>query len=75
MAGRIVLKLLQGEEPLSIFIDNDNANSYVFDYDVLRKYNISKKNLPKDSVVINDPSDIIEQYKFEISIVIEFIVF
>ena len=75
MAGRIVLKLLQGEEPLSIFIDNDNANIYVFDYDVLRKYNISKKNLPKDSVVINDPSDIIEQYKFEISIVIEFIVF
>lgn len=30
LAGQIVIKLLQGEEPLSIFIDDDNANSYVF---------------------------------------------
>ncbi|WP_302537913.1 sensor histidine kinase [Clostridium saudiense] len=75
LAGQIVIKLLQGEEPLSIFIDDDSANSYVFDYSVLKKYNISKKSLPKNSVIINDPSDIIKQYKFEISLVIEFIIF
>ena len=75
LAGEIVIKLLQGEDPLSIFIDDDSANSYVFDYSVLKKYNISKKSLPKNSVVINDPSDFIKQYKFEISLVIEVIVF
>lgn len=75
MAGEIVLKLLQEEEPLSIFVGDDSANSYVFDYRILKKYNINKKNLPENSILINDPSDIIEQYRFEISIIVEFIVF
>ncbi len=62
-AGQIALALLEGKDPKDLYIGTDEANEYVFDYNTVKKFKIGMKNLPENSKVINNPIDIIKQYK------------
>lgn len=62
-ASEILLGLLEKRDENELYIDDDNANEYIFDYNILKKFNIKIKNLPENSQIINNPMDIIKQYK------------
>lgn len=46
--ARVSLKIINGENPESIILQNDNFNDYVFDNQLLKKWNIDSKKLPSD---------------------------
>lgn len=62
-AASIALNLLNGYDSKELFIDDDEANEYLFDYKALQKFNIKTSNLPKGSVIINHPMKFIKEYK------------
>lgn len=62
-AGEIVLGLLDGIDEEELYIDGQEANEYIFDYTVLKKFNIKIRDLPQSSKIINNPMDIVKQYK------------
>lgn len=69
-AGEIVLGLLEGIDKNELYVDNDDANEYIFDYNSLKKFNIKRRDLPENSKIINDPIDIVKEYKDFLTIVI-----
>ncbi|MFA9371825.1 MAG: ATP-binding protein [Labilibaculum antarcticum] len=56
-AGMLALKLIQ--EPFTNDIPqfNNLPSSYVFDYNELLTFNILKSQLPKNSIILNEPKD------------------
>lgn len=62
-AGKIAIELLNGQDKNSIYIGDDSANEYVFDYKALKKFGIRKSELPFGSKTINDPIELIKEYK------------
>ena len=62
-AGSIALNLLNGYDTKELFIADDEANQYFFDYKSLKKFNIKTSDLPEGSVVINHPKELIKEYK------------
>lgn len=62
-AGKIAIELLNGQDKNSIYIGDDSANEYVFDYKALKKFGIRKSELPFGSKIINDPIELIKEYK------------
>lgn len=73
-AGEIVKAILEGKDAKKLYIDKDNANEYVFDYKIMKEFNIKKRNLPEGSIIINDPMAYILNHK-EISVPILLFVF
>ncbi|WP_243281555.1 ABC transporter substrate binding protein [Clostridium sp. D53t1_180928_C8] len=62
-AGEIAIGLLNGESNEDIYIKDDSANEYIFDYKALRKFGIKTSDLPVSSKIINNPIDVIREYK------------
>ena len=62
-AASIALNLLNGYDAKELFIADDEANQYFFDYKSLKKFNIKTSDLPEGSVVINHPKELIKEYK------------
>jgi len=58
-ATEMLLKIINKETSEQLYIGDDSTNEYVFDYKILKEYNIKKRNLPKYSLILNDPNDII----------------
>lgn len=55
LAAQVAIRILNGESPSSIPIIKENMNSYYFDYNVLKKFNIQRASLPDNSIVVNEP--------------------
>ncbi|MGL4913873.1 MAG: sensor histidine kinase [Romboutsia sp.] len=62
-AGEIVLDILDGKNAKELYIGDDGANEYIFDYKELKKFHIKKNNLPKESIILNNPLDMIKKHK------------
>ena len=62
-AAEIVLGLLEDKDEKELYIDGEDANEYIFDYDILKKLNIKINSLPKGSQIINNPIEMIRKYK------------
>lgn len=54
-AGELALKVLEGKNIESIPIHTVSPNQYVFDYEILKKYNLDEKNLPAEAIIRNKP--------------------
>lgn len=54
LAGKIINEIFDGVEPAYINIASDSPARYFFDYAVMKKYGISKRQLPEDTKYIND---------------------
>lgn len=60
--GDMAISILSGKKPSEIPVVINSPNIYMFDYSVLKKFNLSLKNLPMGSIVINKPNSIIDYY-------------
>lgn len=66
IAASMALKILEGSAPSTIPVMSQGANTYMFDYKVMRRFKISQYALPKESIIINKPVSIFTQYAQEI---------
>ncbi|PWR71099.1 ABC transporter substrate binding protein [Methanospirillum stamsii] len=66
LAARMVLQILNGTPADNIPVNLNDSTSYVFDAQVLKRFNIPEENLPPDSTLINRKPDIIEMYYREL---------
>ena len=55
-AGKIAEKIINGEKIKNIPIMNHIGSNYMFDYNELVRFKINKSQLPKNSIIINEPS-------------------
>ncbi len=62
-AAKLVLELLNGKNGKDIYIEDDSANKYTFDYKHLRKFGVQENYLPENSKVLNSPNEIFKEYK------------
>ncbi len=68
LAAQLTIKIFNGTPISTIAIIENSPNQYIFDYNQLERFNISKNQLPKDSIFINQPITIFTQYINEIII-------
>jgi PAS domain S-box-containing protein len=54
--ARLAMKVLGGADPGGIPVNTQTPSRYIFDYIQLRRFGISEKALPKDSLVLNQPA-------------------
>lgn len=69
-AGKIALRILEGEKVENIPIVMETPKRYMFDYQQLQKFNIVSDDLPKDSIIANQPQTLYFKYKKWIDIII-----
>ena len=61
--AEIALRILSGEQPNSIPVIMHSTNEFIFDYNVLTRFSISRKQLPEGSRMVNQPVTFYYQYK------------
>lgn len=54
-AGQMAVEILNGKKTEEIPVLMESPTSYVFDYTVMKRFNIALEALPEDSTVINRP--------------------
>jgi putative methionine-R-sulfoxide reductase with GAF domain/ABC-type uncharacterized transport system substrate-binding protein len=62
-AAKLAIRVLNGEDPASIPVDRQKQSQYMFDYEVLEKWNIDISLLPQESTFINRPVSFYEENK------------
>ena len=62
-AAQMAISILNGKDADSIPVVAESANRYMFDYMMMKKYNIKISDLPQDSIVINEPSSFYDFYR------------
>ncbi|MDD2390900.1 MAG: ABC transporter substrate binding protein [Desulfobacterales bacterium] len=62
-AAKIAARILSGESVQSIPVVKKSPNRYMFDYKQLHRFNIHVSDLPKGSIVINQPMSLFSEYK------------
>lgn len=74
LAAEMALKILAGASPASLpVIEGNDANAYLFDYEVLRRHGISTHRIPQGSRVINEPESIWRDYWRELLVAVAFV--
>ncbi len=74
-AGKIALRLLNGEAISRIPIYTLKTNQYIFDYEQLQRFNIDLKKIPQGSEIFNKPFSFLETYKnLVITVLIIFVI-
>jgi diguanylate cyclase (GGDEF)-like protein len=61
-AGQIALRIIQGTDASSIPISYEKTSQNIYDFNQLKRFNISKYILPKDSIIINKQFSFVETY-------------
>ncbi len=63
IVGEIAKRILEGETIDKIPVRHNRLNRYMFDYNLLVKYDINPNELPPNSVIINSPKSFYEMNK------------
>ncbi len=75
LAGKTAVKILNGTDPNSIKINENDYYEYIFDWRELKKWNVeNSKLIPEGSTILFRDVSLLEQYKWIIIAVILFIV-
>ena len=61
-AAQLAQRILNGEKPSDIPVDTTINSFYMFDYEQVRKFDINPATLPLDSVIINQPENLMARY-------------
>lgn len=81
VGGKLVSGFYQGKRVVEIYMnyldglyksnyyEDNSANKHMYDYNVMKKYNLNIDLIPKDSVVINMPESFIEKYQVPIIVI------
>lgn len=56
LIGKMLNEVFEGVDPRFISVSSDAPARYFFDYSVMTKYDLSKRQLPEDTVYLNDKS-------------------
>jgi len=70
MAGRMALRVLEGEDAGKVPVVTQSPKHYMFDYEQMKHFGISQADLPKESVIVNLPQTIYFKYKKWIDLII-----
>ena len=70
MAARLAERVLDGEKASEVPILEKNPHRFVFDYNTLWRFQISRTLLPATSKVLNAPSKFYEKYKRQVDFAI-----
>lgn len=62
-AAELALRILNGENPGDIPVMTPDTTRKVFDYEQLKRFNISLDKIPEDAEIINKPFSFFETYK------------
>ncbi len=62
-AAKMALQLIQGTKPEDIPLMMRSTNSFMFDYNQLKRWKIDMSKLPPGSTVINRPNTFIDRHK------------
>ncbi len=63
VAAEMVVSIFDGTPISSIEMISMSPDKYVFDYDVMQKYDINKRLIPNDATILNREVNIFEAYK------------
>ena len=63
LATEMLLNVIRGEDLNNKYIGDDSTNDYIFNYDLLKQHNIKLNSLPTNSIIINNPIDVIKENK------------
>ncbi len=75
VAARSAIKILNGENPPSVQVDETKLNQYMFDWRELKRFNLQDSDLiPNNSVILFEETDFIGTYKWIIGAGILFII-
>jgi len=72
--AEMALQILEGADPDSIPVDLSGSNQFIFNYEELKRFGISDKQLPDDSLIINLPDTLLRRYKREVNLIIIFFI-
>ena len=64
-SASMVISILRGADIKSIPVMLQSPNKYIFDYQVMKRFNISERDLPKDSIIKNKLESIFTTYRTE----------
>jgi len=70
----IALNVLDGQDVSTLPVEGGSLQ-YIFDYNVLKKYNIPKSKLPGESIIRNTPFSVYREYRGYILLTVLFVVF
>ncbi|WP_200284835.1 ABC transporter substrate binding protein [Rhabdochromatium marinum] len=70
VVAQIAQRILNGEKAECIPIIMDSPNSFMFDYEQLRRFHINFSELPQDSIILNQPETFFYKYRTLIGIVL-----
>ncbi len=62
IAASLGIRILNGEDPLSIPIIEGSTAQYMFNYEQLERFNVDIKDLPPDSIILNQPFSFYKTY-------------
>ncbi len=68
-AARLAIQVLNGKNASDIPIIHKQNKQYIFDYNYLKKFGIKKNQLPPDSVFLNQPYSLWDNYKYQIILI------
>lgn len=63
LAADMVLQVFSGTSISDIPMITESPNKYIFDYELIEKYDIDERLIPKDAILLNKHISFIEQYK------------
>ncbi len=72
-AAKIGLRILNKEVSGQMLVMQKGTNRYMFDYLQLKRFDIPLEDLPKDSIIVNEPYSFYKEYKTTVWVVIAFI--
>jgi PAS domain S-box-containing protein len=73
-AAKLTMQILNGHSPSSIPLVVDSPNEYMFNFQQLTMFGLTVSQLPANSVILNKPQSIYEEYKYRIWSSIAFLI-
>jgi signal transduction histidine kinase len=73
-AGKLALRVLKGEQPGAIPFVREGLSQYMYDWQQLKRWNISEQDLPDGSIVLYKKMNFFEENKWIIISVVLFII-
>jgi PAS domain S-box-containing protein len=67
-ASKLVKKILEGSDVKNLPIINKSPNKYMFDYHKLKEFDITMRDLPRKSILLNQTNDFYMEYKYELTL-------
>ncbi|MDX9754646.1 MAG: ATP-binding protein [bacterium] len=73
IAAQMTQRILDGTPPETIPILLESPNTFFFDYQVMKRFGLSEKDVPPDSTFLSYEPSLFERYRFLIVVVVVFI--